>query len=52
MLALFVVGAVALGLLTVLVIGLFRVDEDGRSRDDGAPVDTTLLRATPGTAWT
>jgi hypothetical protein len=51
-LALFVIGAVALGLLTVLVIGLFRVDEDGRSRDDGAPVETTLLRAIPGRAWT
>jgi hypothetical protein len=34
-LALFVVGAIAVGLLVVLAIGLFRVDEDGGSR--GAP---------------
>jgi hypothetical protein len=32
-LALFVVMAIAVGLLVILLIGLFRVDEDGRSRD-------------------
>ena len=32
-LALFVVLAIAVGLLAILLIGLFRVDEDGRSRD-------------------
>jgi hypothetical protein len=42
-LALFVIGAIAVGLFAVLVIGLFRVDEDGRSRDDGAPLPTRLL---------
>jgi hypothetical protein len=33
MLALFVVTAIAVGLLVILLIGLSRVDEDGRSRD-------------------
>jgi hypothetical protein len=47
-LALFVIGAIAVGLFAVLVIGLFRVDEDGRSRDDGAPLPTPLLRTPTG----
>jgi hypothetical protein len=33
-LAMFVVAAVAVGLLVLLLIGAFRGDEDGRSRDD------------------
>jgi hypothetical protein len=33
-LALFVVGAVAVGLVVILVLGIFTVEEDGRSRDD------------------
>jgi hypothetical protein len=32
-LAMFVVAAVVIGLLVVLLVGVFRVDEDGRSRD-------------------
>ena len=44
---LFVIAAIAVGLFAVLVIGLFRVDEDGRSRDDGAPLPTILHRTTP-----
>lgn len=35
-LALFVVMAIAVGFPVILLIGLFRVDEDGRSRD-GSP---------------
>lgn len=33
-LAMFVVAAVAVGLLVVLLIGIFRVDEDGGSQGD------------------
>jgi hypothetical protein len=33
LLAMFVVGAIAFGLLVVLVVGLVNVEEDGRSRD-------------------
>jgi hypothetical protein len=33
LLAMFVVGAIAIGLLIVLAIGLFRVDEDGREQN-------------------
>ncbi len=33
LLAMFVVGAIAIGLLIVLAIGVFRVDEDGREQD-------------------
>ena len=33
-LAMFVVAAVAIGLLVLLLIGVFRVDEDGGSGDD------------------
>ena len=32
-LALFVVAAIAIGLLVILVIGVFRVDEDGRGQN-------------------
>ena len=32
-LVLFVVAAIAVGLLVILLIGIFRVDEDGRSQD-------------------
>jgi hypothetical protein len=32
-LAMFVIVAIGVGLLVILLIGLFRVDEDGRSRD-------------------
>jgi hypothetical protein len=32
-LALFVVAAIAVGLLVILVIGIFRVDEDGGGQD-------------------
>ena len=32
-LALFVVAAIAVGLLVILVIGVFRVDEDGRGQN-------------------
>jgi hypothetical protein len=35
-LALFVVAAIAVGLVIMLTLGLFRVEEDGRS-GDGAP---------------
>ena len=35
--SLLIIGAIAAGLITILVIGLFAVDEDGRSRDNGAP---------------
>lgn len=37
-LSLFVVLAVVVGLVVILLIGLFRVDEDGRSRDDARPL--------------
>ena len=33
LLAAFVIAAVAIGLLIVLLIGVFRVDEDGREGD-------------------
>ena len=33
LLAMFVVGAIAIGLLIVLAIGIFTVDEDGRERN-------------------
>ena len=33
-LAMFVVAAVGVGLLVLLLIGVFRVDEDGGSQDD------------------
>lgn len=36
-LAMFVVAAVAVGLLVLLLIGVFRVDEDGGSQDDAGP---------------
>ena len=42
-LALFVVAAIAAGLVTILLIGVFRVEEDGRSRDGGSrPTDQTV----------
>jgi hypothetical protein len=34
LLAMFVVGAIVIGLLIVLAIGIFKVDEDGREQDD------------------
>jgi len=37
LMALLIIGAIATGLVIILVIGLFTVDEDGRSRDNGAP---------------
>ena len=37
MLAMFVVAAVAIGLLVVLVIGLMNVDEDGREQGGRQP---------------
>ena len=36
LLAMFVIGAIAIGLLIVLAIGIFNVDEDGRERPNGA----------------
>ena len=35
-LAMFVVAAVAVGLLVLLLIGIFRVDEDGGSQGDAS----------------
>ena len=33
LLAMFVIGAIAIGLLIVLAIGIFTVDEDGREQN-------------------
>ena len=46
-LAMFVVAAIAIGLIVVLVIGLGRVDEDGRE-NDGAGLVGRAAAATPG----
>jgi hypothetical protein len=37
LLAAFVVAAMAIGLLIILLIGVFRVDEDGRETDGARP---------------
>ena len=38
LLAMFVIGAIAIGLLIILAIGIFTVDEDGREPNpNGAP---------------
>ena len=47
LLALLIIGAIAAGLITILVIGLFAVDEDGRSRDNGAPSSGHVFVPTP-----
>jgi hypothetical protein len=49
-LAMFVVAAIAIGLLAILLVGLLRVDEDGRSRDGAPPLGSELTRATGVTA--
>jgi len=43
-LALFVVLAIVIGLVVILLIGLFRVEEDGRSRDGARPLTMGLSR--------
>jgi hypothetical protein len=43
-LALFVILAIAVGLVVILLIGLVRVDEDGRSRDGARPVPMGLVQ--------
>jgi len=45
LMALLIIGAIATGLVIILVIGLFTVEEDGRSRDNGAPAPQHLVHA-------
>ena len=54
LMAMFVVGAIAIGLLIVLAIGIFTVDEDGREQNGAGPRDASTSpthpagRAIPG----
>jgi hypothetical protein len=45
-LAMFVVAAIAIGLLIMLLVGVLTVNEDGRTRDDaGRPAATDAATA-------
>ena len=44
LLAAFVIAAMAIGLLIVLLIGVFRVDEDGRESDGARQMSSGSVR--------